>query len=211
MSLFLAVETDVGIIAELNALVSAGYQMPIPYVYCNKQSTAASTTSAITVKVTPDMGFSVKQLVYAPFNAIENTYLSLDHDNRNGAKIISYQTQLDSVQRQQYVINCTTNLWDDWNLHRRLMRETVIQNRDIYQYNWVHVEDFSDLSVGLDIPKENIFSGIPIVGPQGSERIWTMAANTANAAFNHYTFIVCYKTLVVGPGTIMVVSAPPSS
>jgi hypothetical protein len=162
-----------------------------------------------------DMGYSVKQLIYAPFNVIDqNTYVSLDHDNRNGAKILSYMTQLDSVNRQQFTIDCQEEKWDDWNMHRRLMRDTVIQNRDIYQYNWVHIEDFSDLSVSLDLPKENLFSGIPITGPHGSERIWTISGLIPPAggglAFQHYTFIVTYKTLIVGPGRIEVSPAPPN-
>jgi hypothetical protein len=210
LSLFLSVETDPAIISDLTALVSTGYQMPIPFVYVNRQSTTASTSQAITVKVTPDMGFAVKQLIYAPFNSTENVNTALDHDNRNGAKLLTYMTQLDSVNRQQYTLNCQTNYWDDWTLHRKLMTKTVIQDRDIYQYNWVHVEDFSDLSIGLDINQDNMFSGIPIMGPQGSERIWTMSGTSANAAFAHYTFIVAYKTLIVGPGSIIVVAAPPA-
>jgi hypothetical protein len=227
----LNVETDPSVIADLRGLLGTGYKMPIPFVNQNRQADGvASTSKAITVRITPDMGFAVKRLVYAPFASVETSNTALDHSNVTGpgdtavvanaavpaytfgTKIVSYQTQLDSVQRQQYLLDCKTNL-DDWQIHRWLMSGTAIQNANIYAYNWVHVEDFSGLSVErlreVKVAGDNIVSGIPIVGSWGTEHIWTITATTANAAFNHYTFIITYKTLVVGPSGIDVVNVDP--
>ena len=79
------------------------------------------------------------------------------------------------------------------------------------------MEDFSDLSErrlkelsSPDVPEENIFSGIPIQGPQGSERIWTLQATTPGTmAMVHYTFMVTYKTMIITPTAIAVVNKAP--
>ena len=213
LSLFLSVETDVEVIRDITSLSRGGFQLPILYVYC-RRDTYTGTTPAITVKITPDMGYMVKRLIFSLFNGTEQFETSYDHDNRAGAKLASYVTQLDSVNRQQYTIQCATASADDWRLHQRLCKGTAIQNRDIYQYNWFHCEDFSELSTTrerelLPINRDNLVSGLPIVGPHGSERIWTLSGTTTNATYFHYTFIVAYKTLIVSPdGQVWVKNAP---
>ena len=133
MYLHLATENDPVITDDLMKLQNAGYQMAIPWVYCNRQVTTAATALNITVKVTPDMGFMVKQLVYAPFNNTNSETLNTaqDHDNHTGGKIQSYQTTLDSVTRQQFLLSCgaaaggaTSGIYDDWKLQSRVCRGT---------------------------------------------------------------------------------------
>lgn len=214
LALFLNIETDAAIVADLSNLVrTSGYSMPIPFVNCRKQYIAGGTTTlALTAKITPDMGYLCKRLIYAPFNATESTSVALDHDNREGAKIVSYTTQLDSDRLQEYMVDCKT-MYDDWALHRDLMKGTPMQGRAIYQYNWVHCENFGARSVStsesLPVSDDNLVSGIPISVGSGTERIWTISGTQADAAYNHYVFIVTYKTLVVGPGGISVINAPP--
>ena len=213
LNLYLALETDDAIISDLLALQHKGYEMAIPAVSSNKQ-VSTGTSIAITVKVTPDMGFLLKQIVYAPFNA-EDAKLttSQDHNNRLGVKLMTYNTQLDSRPRQNYLLSCATNVFDDWKMHERFCKGTAIQNRDIYQYNWFHCEDFSDMTLktmsAFDVPSDNIISGRPIVEANGSsERIWTVYG-TGAAALTHYTFIVTWRTLIVSPTSVMVVNTPP--
>jgi hypothetical protein len=57
-----------------------------------------------------------------------------------------------------------------------------------------------------------VYSGISIQGPQGSDRTWTISSpqGMANVLFNHYTFIVTYKTMIITPTGIQVVNLPPS-
>ena len=215
----LAIETDPVIVKELMELQMrpGGYQMAFPHVYCNTQNpTGASTTFSITAKATPDMGFLLKRIVYGIFNNTDSLNTCQDHSNVAGAKISSYNTQLDSVPMQQYLVQCGsgTTTFDDWKLNERLCKGTAIQSTNVYQYNWFHCDDFSDLSVErlkeLGVPKESVVSGIPILNPSGSERIWTITATCANAQYKHYVFFVTYKTMVITPSAVMVVNVPPA-
>ena len=216
LALYLALETNDDIINDLLTLQRTGYEMAFPSVSSNKQATTASTTQSITVKVTPDMGFLLKQIVYGIFHTTDDSLgTSQDHDNRNGSKLVSYQTQLDSRPQQNFVVRCGTNIYEDWKLNERFCKGTAIQSRDIYQYNWFHCEDFSDMTVTtldeMGVPKENVISGRPIVEANGSsERIWTIAGTSVSAAYKHYTFIVTWRTLKVTPSAVMVLNTPPS-
>ena len=97
---------------------------------------------------------------------------------------------------------------------RKFFKGTAIQSQDIFQYNWVHIEDFSDLSISREdelkpAPKDNIISGLPIGFAPGGEHLWTITSTTADAVLKHYVFILTYKTLTVAPGMIEVRTSPP--
>lgn len=216
MCLFLALETDPDVINDLRSQATKGFQLPIPFVSVRKYTDGGGSDKSITMKITPDMGFAVKRLVYAPFNVQEKWNTGFDHDNRAGGKIQTYQTSLDSINRQQYPVDCTW--YQDWDLHKWLFVNTPVQSRNIYQYNWVHVEDFSDLSVerkGELRPQcnpDNIIAGMPIVQNGLTERIWNIHTTAGGAtAYTHYMCIIGYKTLIVGGGAVDVLSMPPSA
>src|SRR6185437_8159839 len=118
LTLNLAVETDPVIIKELMELQMrpGGYQMAFPHVYSNTTNTTAATTFSYTAKATPDMGFLLKRIIYGCYNNVDSLNTCQDHSNVAGAKISSYNTQLDSVPLQQYLVQCGsgTNTFDDW-------------------------------------------------------------------------------------------------
>jgi hypothetical protein len=148
LAMFLAVETDSAIVADLVAHTNSGYQMPIPFVNSYVVQ-GTGTSQSVTVKITGAMGFLLKRIIYAPFNNPERLNTALDHDNRTGTKISSYQTQLDSIVQQQYMVDCSSanGLYEDWNLHRKYCKGSTIQSRDMYQHNWFHLEDYSGMSI----------------------------------------------------------------
>lgn len=47
--------------------------------------------------------------------------------------------------------------------HKRQLRGSILSNSNIYQYNWVHCDDFSDFGARYDQDnKGELISGIPI-------------------------------------------------
>src|SRR6185437_5016346 len=222
LNLYMAMENDPTVISDLIALQQTNYQMAIPFLSLSRQpAPTIGTNLAVTVRVTPEMGFMLKQIVFGIFRASETLYQSCDHNNLLGVRLGSYNTMLDSVQRQQWIQSCggtggTVGVYDDWKAHQRLCKDTAIQSRDIYQYNWFHCDDFSDLSESrvqeLKVPKENLVSGIPIQGAHGTERVWTISSGSglSNAEqWNYYSFIVTYKTMTITPSAIIVTAKPP--
>jgi hypothetical protein len=130
MSLYLAIENDPEIVQDLLTHQAGNNQLAVPWVYSNRQSPAASTYLALTVKVTPDMGFMVGRMIYGLFPADETKYNAQDHSNLEGVNIGAYQTMLDSLPRQTYPVSCggagggIAKMYDDWKLHARLCRGT---------------------------------------------------------------------------------------
>ncbi len=80
----------------------------------------------------------------------------------------------------------------------------------------MHVEDFSDLSESrldtLPATRENIYSGLSIQGPQGSDRTWSISSPSGlsnTEAFNMYSVITTYKAMIITPTDVQVVNLPP--
>ena len=80
-----------------------------------------------------------------------------------------------------------------------------------YQRNWVHVDDWSTLTVDsekkLNVPAENVVSGLDMA----NGHTWTFecTATAFAAQLQHYTWIIGYKRLQINPGEIrMLTSAP---
>jgi hypothetical protein len=203
LSFYLACETNQEIVNTLQAqIASTGIQLPIPYVTVVKSAPNAAVSQTVQVKIAaPIHGLKIKKIIHAVFNATENKDTAVDHNNLIGAKVLNYVTSLDSNQLQINKLDCQT-MFDDYAYHKSMLRGTVLQTRNMYQYNWFHCDDFSGLTVdskkSLPVPAENAISGLDV----GGGRIWTFDATTAGAQYAHYTFIVGYKTLVITGNSI---------
>ena len=170
VSLQLQIENDPDIMRDLQHMQAAAYQVAIPWVTVQKQSIAPSTFLALTSKITPDMGFMVKQLVFGIFRADETLYRAQDHSNLDGVRLGSYQTSLDSITRQQQVVSCggaggTAGMYDDYKQHFRLCRGTALQNRNVYQYNhFIYPQFFLSRSNGDNCADQRVSSVKPFRG-----------------------------------------------
>ena len=68
-------------------------------------------------------------------------------------------------------------------------------NLNIYQYNWLWIDDFTDANPISESEDFNKVQGLDL----GFERKWDLYATTANSNFNHYTFAITQKLLSVSP------------
>ena len=134
----------------------------------------------------------LKRVLYAPFLASESLNAAYDHENLNGAKVVSYRTLLDSQPLQDSILSCLQPVlngargMDDWRENQLQLYDTVIQNSAVYYYNWSHQDTFSNPKRGsVLIPTSNIIEGLDMSMP----RQYILQANVAsNVALNHYTF-----------------------
>jgi len=135
-----------------------------------------------------------------------------DHCNANNVpgaasvdpqKTLTYYTQLNGKRTQDININCALSANPpllDYMSHSKQLKGTVITDSDVYQYNWFHCDDFSDIS-----NKDNngdLISGIPMsIAPL----TWSFVGITmAGVALQHYTWCVFVKKLTMTPGVVTV-------
>jgi hypothetical protein len=197
MSLYLATETNPEVLSGLQGqIMSGGLKIHFPFITVNKYTATAATNQVVSIRIGRDKGEILKKVIHSVFHGTETTYTALDHSNVDGAKVASYYTMLDSVRLQEYTPVCASP-YDDYALMKPMVKETAIASRNIFQYNWFHCDDFSGLTVAdekhLSVSKDNLLSGLPL----SVERTWVFAATTANSAFNHYTFIITYRTVLI--------------
>ena len=198
--LYLACEQNPLITINLQAQIrAAGVKIAIPYAFVNKNVVATSNSQVVNIMIQPDRGSLIKKIVHAVFDPNEALNVCVDHSNLAGSKIERYYTQLDSVREQENDIDCKTN-FDDYSVHRPILQKSCLQTRNMYQFHWFHMQDYSGLNItskeGLTVPSENLVSGMPVEG--GKTWVFSGTATTA-AAYNHYTFVICYQYLVIKP------------
>jgi hypothetical protein len=75
-----------------------------------------------------------------------------DYDGRPNQKTLEYYTQLNGSRIQNINLDCTsTGPFLDYMHHRRMLRGSIVSNLNVYQYNWFHCDDFSDLGQNMSI------------------------------------------------------------
>ena len=87
--------------------------------------------------------------------------------------------------------------------HRRQIHGSVLQNANVYQYNWFHCDDFCDLPIDYtNEANSDLIAGIPMtVAPL----TWGFVGVTmVNLVYYHYTWCVFVKKLTMTPSTITV-------
>ena len=127
---------------------------------------------------------------------------------------------LDNERLQEFNMSCAN--YDDYMQMRSKLKGSVIQDADMYYYNWVWIEDFTNnmnkaesdndtKEVGLDLSIEHKwdFYGQQMnvqanPGPDSATGSFN-GANSNNGSYNHYTFAVTQKILTVSAAGITVV------
>lgn len=186
LNLYLAVETHPMISTDLNnKIASGGLRLNIPYVYCYKTTLGANGT--VTTRWNRGHGSELRKIYTTLFNTAENKNTNLDHSNVAGAKVESYYTMLDSNRIQQVNIDAKTK-FEDYMYNKKFLQESLLQSRNVYQYNWFHLDDFSG-----DSKNATELAGIPL----GDREIRHDFVGLTSTAGNAYTFAVCDKELVI--------------
>jgi len=197
LALHLAVETQADVSSSLSSKIAAGFSLTIPYVYSYKINAGGTTAGfSVTTRWNRGHGFELRKLYTAVFNNAESGNTTLDHSNVNGSKVLSYYSMLDSNRIQQINIDCKT-AYEDYMFNKKFLQETALQNCNVYQYNWFHLDDYtSDSKVSTEL------AGIPLTDREIRHDF--IALQTANAAFNIYSFGVCDKKLTITAQGVMV-------
>jgi len=204
LKLMLAIEDNQDVIDEVNAKVkSSGFSIWIPFLSAFRYPHHQSEDQSVTQIITTREGRRLQKVIHSVFNTDETKNHAYDCNNINGSKIISYQTTLGDKDRQKDVVDCK-NHYDDYMVNKRFIQSSAMLNRNVYQYNWFHCDDFTELpnpgDNPLPVPAENCEAGVPIT--KETPLIWRTAMKTANSALSHYYWIVGQKLLTITPSQV---------
>jgi hypothetical protein len=195
LSLYLAAENNPQIEQELRAKLSSGYQLTIPYIWPNKTN-LSGTSQSVTLRFNNTQGKTIQKILHSVFHNTESTNTLFAHDNINGSKVTTYYTLLNNRKQQEFSPDCvnSTNK-DDYMLHLPQLKGSCYMSKNIYAYNWFHCDDYSGLRLADEKTQDlNVISGIPLTG---TDLQWSIYMTTVNAAYNHYSFGITQRTLMI--------------
>ena len=172
-----------------------GLSLLVPYVHQNKINLGVSTSQSISLRYNRAHGLTLKKIFHGVYHNTETGPTSFQHKNVLGATVPSYYTMLDNNRRQQFNVDCTNG--EDYLLVKNKLKGSMLITYDVFGYNWVIIEDFSDMRPQSELPmkpdESNLITGVSL----DTERKIDIYLTTASAAYNHYSFAVTEKILVV--------------
>ena len=214
--LMLAVESNQDLrMMTINKVTSVGLDYLIPYVQAFKNSNQG-TSQNISIQLDQGNGRSLCKVYHAPFNSQEDLDTMYDHSNNDtvagtlsialNQKVQQYYTQLNGKRNQDITIDCTSaGPFFDYMQHRRQIRGSILSNLNVFQYNWFHCDDWCDFGPKYDQDNNGeLISGIPM---SVSPLTWSFVGvqmRPANNTFQHYTWFVFVKKLIMAQGTVLV-------
>lgn len=210
LQLLLAVDQSQEVYNSLAEKVKSGFNMMIPFVYRYKNN-LSSDSQSVSIRLNRAHGAVCKKIIHSMFANVEAASNTMfDHSNiganaSTALKVTEYYTMLDNSRIQQFNLRATLNNGEDYIYHKKMLKGSVLQNQEIYSYNWFHCDSFENQIAPLDnlpVDKDNLITGIDL----SIERKWDFVGQTTiNATHNHYTFVCVEKALSISPSMITVV------
>ena len=220
----LSLEKNPIAIQNLKDSVQAGAKMFVPYTYGYKNSLTGGTQT-VTVRMSRAHGITLKKIIHSVFNSTESAGTNYDNSNIYGAapvanapanatidsstKVTQYYTNLDNQRQQEITLRCDRPHAEDYLYMTDMLRGSAVMNREVYGYNWFHCDAYDESKAPVEnsaISDDNLISGLSL----SEERKWDfvgdiMAQQQAGGSntFNHYTWLVCQRELVITPTQIV--------
>ena len=118
-------------------------------------------------------------------------------------KITNYSTRLDEERLQPFDLVCLEG--QDYLFNKDKLKESLILNYNMYKYNWMHIDDFSDrVSCCEERPHsvndDNLEQGIDL----NLEKKWSFESNhPTGQSLQHYTYAICQRMISISPDGIV--------
>jgi hypothetical protein len=196
LGLYLALEKNPVICAGLvSKVASQGLQTIIPFVYSHLNTTTPSTSQNVAVRFSGAQGRYLKKIYHVMYDTavVGVTRYLASNEARTMPSV--FHTSLNNERLQEFDQQVADN--DDWSLIRSKIKGTLMDDLQVYRYNWCVLEKFD--GDGPDDPSEVIDSGLPL----STELKYDFTATTGATAYNHYTFAVITRMLSITPSGII--------
>jgi hypothetical protein len=210
LTLWLAVESKMDLANFIMEMTrTKGQTLMVPYVSRIKTSQTASTSQNVSIRLNRGHGFRLRRIYHSIFSTAETLNTAYDNNNYTyvsatvrtpGKKVSSYYSMLNNTPLQQSTLSCAN--YEDYLNHRTILDGSVLQDRNMYYYNWFHCDDFTQLSNPSE-QKNSSPTNFDIMGldlTQGEIK-WDFIGTTANNAYNHYSYIITQKMLTINPSS----------
>lgn len=192
--LYLAVEVNDYITENLRQQVNSPNGMSMLMDYPNTFNfPLQSNLQSFSIFADSAMGIKLKRIYWAPFFQAPAS-LNLTYDTSNitagtNVKITQVVTKLNNKNIVQNPIDCTIN--QDYIIMKDKMKNSLIQNLNIYKYQWFWAESFD----GQDLCEhdQNLDVGLPLT----REVKYDVTLNTTNTALSHYAYVITLRNLII--------------
>jgi len=197
LALYLAVEKNPEVTNSLRErIASGGLNILFPYVHYEKNARNGGNQN-VTLRFNRAHGLRLLKIYHSIFHSVEESDTAYDHNNINGAKCTYYYTMLNNERQQEYNVECAQ--LDDYNLHRKFLKDKVLQTANMYQYNWFHLDNYTgDVDIYNPENKDSLETGLDL----SIEQKWDIFCNTVSANYNHYSFAIVQRMLTITPAGI---------
>lgn len=201
LALILSVEKNQAIINQLREQTLSGNGMSVltKYVYCFKTNLGGSSQS-VSLRLNRGHGLKLQKIYHSVFSNDETLHNTFNHFATG--KILDYYTLLNNERIQEFNLSPGNETSYMYLLH--LLKGSVIQNSNIFSYNWFHVDCFTEELAPDDSAnnklKQNQDQGIDLTTEQKWDIFLTMATN--NIFYNHYSFAIVERMVNIGPSGI---------
>ena len=202
VQLLLATETN----NEIARQVAEVKEIMVPFVWTFRNNPGVSTAQTVTVRLNRMHGLYCKKIIHTVLNNAETTNTMYDHTNYGAttilaAKVTSYYTAKDNARIQEFDLNATINIGDDYQHVKKQLKGSCILNNKMHAINWHHCDDFQgSQSISDGVLPPNYLGGLDL----STDRKWDFVGTMINAAYNHYTFVVCTRKLTITPNAITI-------
>jgi hypothetical protein len=204
VALYLAVETNQEVAQQIKAKKNSpeGLSVLIPYVYGVKTALAAGSV-AVSMRFNRGHGLRLLKIYHMPCSNVETSAItSYVTSNIGHVNITDFYTLLNNNRLQEFNLVC--NNGDDYMILKDRLKGSVYQNRNMYEYNWVWIEEFdgyvSPLNENLRPDDDNFIKGLDL----SSEQKWDIYMTQNAANLNHFTFAITQKQLIINSAGIQI-------
>lgn len=217
LQLMLAIESNPDERASvINMVNSGGLSMMIPYAQSYKNPNNNSSQN-INLQLDAGSGRTMLKMYHSVFANNEDLDTAYDCSNVGvptitippteplvPQKVLQYYTQLNNKRVQNITIDCTVDgFFTDYMQQKNSLVGSILENRNVYQYNWHHMDDWSDFTPDyVQSGNSELLSGVALGGVPIT---WTFVGSKMTPAnYNHYSYGIFTKKLLITPNNILV-------
>lgn len=190
LGLYIPVERNSAIVQSLNMATSSesGFSILFPYysVYNNVRS---GSSQATTIRANSNQGQSIRSIKTCIFSTKDNHARRYDRwireggnpVNTQGNKCNTYRTLLNGQRLQEYDIDASKG--QDWVENKDNLKNGIYWNKNVYQLNWSHTDNFSnqaDTESDMKTRDTQVFAGISTRGGEVRHDFYLECDNQSN-------------------------------
>lgn len=197
--LYLAVEQNDAIVADLRRMFASGFSMPVPYVHMKKTQTGTSGVTSVTFRLNRAHGQKLRRVYNGWFHATETGTTAFCRGNETAGVVSGVRSLIMNVPRQDYTMGVANG--ECYLANRDLIKGSVAaQSHANFEHHFTWIDDFSGVKT-VDIKdKQTWDQGLDII----LDSDYTVESTMGAVAKFLYQYAVCQRTLMFKDNVVLV-------